>query len=46
MIYILSKVSSRNYTLINCVDLKKMIKQTFVWWHKQTFGTFLKTFFW
>ena len=22
MIYILSKVSSRNYTLINCVDLK------------------------
>ena len=34
-----------NYTILNCVDLKipMNFKFIFTWWHKQTFGTFIKT---
>ena len=34
-------------TIFNCVDVKFMIsiKHLFVWWHKYTLGTFLKTLF-
>ena len=33
------------YTLINCVDLKMILKILFTWWNRQTFGTFLNTLF-
>jgi len=39
-------VSRSKYTLIKCVNINMInIKQIFTWWHKQTFGTFLKTIF-
>ena len=36
-----------NYTILNCVDLiiPMNFKFIFTWWHKQTFGTFIKTLF-
>ena len=48
MIYInYIKCLSINYTLLNCgfKIINMNLKVFFIWWNRQTFGTFLKTLF-